>query len=207
VASRLPFRLYLIAEGDHARDDCVLLAEKGKGRMAIYWRNSTADDVPGLPAELRPFGTPLFVKESDLAAWPRLRGGGGAAGIHLKSDAALNAGDARSRFAGAAWVARAVHSAREAARARDEGADLAVFGHVYQTASKPGEPGRGVSALAAACRAADPLPVFALGGITLARIPEVISAGAAGVATRSALTGSREARAGLEAWLKALGTG
>jgi thiamine monophosphate synthase len=201
----LPFRLYIVAEGATAGDDATLLAAKGRERIAFYWRKPTADDLPGVATELRPFRSPLFVKETDLAAWPRLRGPGGAAGVHLRGDSATSAKSARALFAGAVWVARAVHSPEEAARARDEAADLVVFGHVYPTASKPGVPGRGLDQLTAACQAAAPLPVFAIGGITLARIAEVQAAGAWGVAVRSALTGSREARAALEEWLLALG--
>lgn len=201
----LPFRLYLVAEGPGSGDEAALLAARGREKIAVYWRNPTGDDLPGIATQLKPFRSPLFVKESDLAAWPRLRAPGGAAGVHLRGDSATPMGKIRALFASPVWVARAVHSAEEAGRARDEGADLAIFGHVYPTASKPGQPGRGLEELAAACRAAEPLPVFAIGGITAMRIPEVRDAGAFGVAAKSGLTGSKEARASLEAWLLALG--
>lgn len=200
----LPFRLYVVAAGGDTReaivDRLVLLATRAKTRAAVYWR---AEGEPPA-AELRAFRTPLLVKESDLAAWPRLRAEGGAAGVHLKSDASIDARTARARFPRPARIARAVHTADEAARARDEGADFAVFGHVYETPSKPGVAPRGLAALAEACAAAAPLPVFALGGVTAERIPELRAAGAWGVATMRALLAPRDPRRALDSWLEAL---
>jgi thiamine-phosphate pyrophosphorylase len=43
-------------------------------------------------------------------------------------------------------------------------------------------PGAGLTLLAAACRAAAPIPVLALGGITEANTPSTLAAGAAGIA-------------------------
>lgn len=200
----VPFRLYVVAEGKTARDEVVLLAAKARDRIAVYWRQPTADDVPSLPDSLRAFETPLFVKESDLAAWPRLRGPGGAAGVHLKFDSATTAVSLRARFARPISIARSVHTKKEAVRALGDGVDLLVFGNVYETPSKAGAPGRGVDALREICEAAGKIPVFALGGITPERIPEVRAAGASGVATMRGLLGGREARDTLEAWLQAL---
>ena len=80
-------------------------------------------------------------------------------------------------------VGRSVHSVAEAsAAARDGNCDYLVFGMVFESASKPkGHTIAGLDALAAVC-AAVPLPVLAIGGITLARVPEIVRAGAAGLA-------------------------
>ena len=57
-----------------------------------------------------------------------------------------------------------------------------MFGSVFESNSKPpGHPVAGIGALARVC-ASVPLPVLAVGGITLSRIPDVARAGAAGVA-------------------------
>ncbi|MGH9176827.1 MAG: thiamine phosphate synthase, partial [Vicinamibacterales bacterium] len=78
-------------------------------------------------------------------------------------------------------VGRSVHDINGARRAEDDAADYALAGHVFDTESKAGEPGRGLEWLARLCAAVE-IPVIALGGITVGRIPLVIRAGAHGVA-------------------------
>jgi thiamine-phosphate pyrophosphorylase len=80
-----------------------------------------------------------------------------------------------------------VHSNEEAVDAELKGADWIVFGPVYDTPSKRAYgPPQGLAKLervAATVR----LPVIAIGGITPARVPEVLDAGARGVAAISAI--------------------
>jgi thiamine-phosphate diphosphorylase len=83
------------------------------------------------------------------------------------------------------WVGRSVHTAEEAARAVDEGADFLIVGAIYETPSHPGRPGAGLGLLRAA--AALGRPVIAIGGIDPARAAEVRAAGAYGVAAITAL--------------------
>jgi thiamine-phosphate diphosphorylase len=103
----------------------------------------------------------------------------GAHGVHLRGDSY----DAK-RLRGVApsgWlIGRSVHTPAEAAAA-GKANDYLVFGSVYPTASKPGVPPAGVAELKKVAAAGD-APVLAIGGITLARLPEVVAAGAAGVA-------------------------
>ncbi|WP_302451461.1 thiamine phosphate synthase, partial [Acidaminococcus fermentans] len=65
---------------------------------------------------------------------------------------------------------------QEAARL---GADCCTFSHVYPTQCKPGLPPRGLEALRQVC-AQSPVPIYALGGVTPEKIPELEKAGAAG---------------------------
>jgi thiazole tautomerase (transcriptional regulator TenI) len=83
-------------------------------------------------------------------------------------------------------IGKSVHSVEEALQAEAEGADYVIYGHIYATASKPGLPARGVVALR---RVADSvrIPVIAIGGIKPGSVPEVLRAGAAGVAVMSGL--------------------
>ena len=124
----------------------------------------------------------------------------GASGVQLRrSD--LAPADAR-RVLGSGWIGVAVHQPDEARAALAEGVDFLVAGNVYDTPSHPGRPGRGPDWLARIARLG--VPVVAIGGITAARIPELLAAGAWGVAAISALWHAADpARATLE-FLEAL---
>lgn len=84
-------------------------------------------------------------------------------------------------------IGRSVHSA--AGAATSAGADFLLAGHVFPSRSKPGQPPLGRGGLAAIVAAA-PCPVLAIGGITAERIPDVIDAGAIGVAVIGAIVES-----------------
>lgn len=105
----------------------------------------------------------------------------GAAGVHLRSSS-VPAPAMRRHTPRGFLLGRSVHGAAAAARAAAEGGlDYLTLGTVYASASKPGRAPCGVAALAAAVRAA-PLPVLAIGGVTVGRARQVLDAGAAGVA-------------------------
>jgi thiamine-phosphate pyrophosphorylase len=80
-------------------------------------------------------------------------------------------------------IGRSVHSLREAREAEaDGGADYLIFGTVFPTASKPeGHTVAGVESLKEVC-ASVRLPVLAIGGLNVGRLPGVAAAGAAGLA-------------------------
>ena len=107
-----------------------------------------------------------------------------AHGVHLPGDGP----DARRVRAMAPLgflVGRSVHSVAEARGAAEGGGlDYLVLGTVFETRSKPGRAPCGPGVLAEAVSVAG-LPVLAIGGITLDRVPVVAAAGAAGVAAIS----------------------
>ncbi|HVR99641.1 MAG TPA: thiamine phosphate synthase [Thermoanaerobaculia bacterium] len=104
----------------------------------------------------------------------------GAHGVHLPADG-VPVSALRRRFGPEVLLGRSTHSVEEVERARDDGADYVTFGPVYATPSKQSfGPPVGLEALARAARTG--LPVYALGGVTLARLGEAAAAGAAGVA-------------------------
>jgi len=79
-------------------------------------------------------------------------------------------------------IAASVHSITEAVAAESDGADWVVFGPIYETASKVKYgPPQGLAALERVVQSVD-IPVIAIGGITPARVRDVMSAGARGVA-------------------------
>ena len=119
----------------------------------------------------------------------------GAQGVQLAATD-LTPADAR-RVMPRGWIGRSVHSAEEAAAARGEGADFLIVGPIYPTPTHPGSPGSGPG-LIRACAAVG-LPVIAIGGVTAERIPELVAAGAYGVAAIRALwDGQDPARAATE---------
>jgi len=104
----------------------------------------------------------------------------GADGVHLPS-AGVPPADARRLLGPVALVGVSCHSADDVRRARDGGASYATFGPVNDTPSKRRYgPPAGVAALREAARLG--LPLVALGGVTPERVPELVAAGAAGVA-------------------------
>lgn len=86
------------------------------------------------------------------------------------------------RLGNKAVIGYSAHSAAEAVRARDDGAAYVIFSPVYPTKSKPGHPGHGIEELKRVVNATKPCPVFALGGLTTARVPDCLEAGAYGAA-------------------------
>ncbi len=110
----------------------------------------------------------------------------GAAGVHLRSSS-LPVQQARKCLGPDKIIGVSVHSVEEARFCEDAGANFVVLGPIYDTPSKRsfGRP-LGLQAVKDAnanCR----IPVYAIGGITAARLEAVKHAGAYGVAVISAI--------------------
>ena len=105
----------------------------------------------------------------------------GADGVHL-GETSLGPADARA-IAPTLTVAVSTHGIADV-RAAVGKAAFAVFGPIHETPSKRGYgPPLGIGALAEAVRLAlADLPLLALGGIDARDVPEVVAAGARGVA-------------------------
>ena len=105
----------------------------------------------------------------------------GVAGVHLKGGSFPAARVRASTPAG--WiVGRSIHDLDEGVRVTAAtGLDYVLLGSVFETASKPGRLPVGVGALRTAAEAL-PVPVLAIGGITLERVPLIAGSGAAGLA-------------------------
>ncbi|NLW49689.1 MAG: thiamine phosphate synthase [Candidatus Brocadiaceae bacterium] len=109
----------------------------------------------------------------------------GADGVHLGQDD-LPPAEARRIVGPDLLIGWSTHSARQAAQARDLPLDYIGVGPFAPTATKGYEVGFGAD-LVRAERAATPLPMVAIGGITADNAADAIEAGATAVAVCAAL--------------------
>lgn len=176
--------LVQIREKDLPAGPLLEVCARISGRLNLSPKNGRPP-VPG----------PLLLANDrvDVALAARLHG------VHL-GEQSLPTGEAKRLAAlsdgilpvgGRFWVGRSVHSAEDAARAENDGADYLIFGHVFTTDSKPGLPPRGLRALEDTVRAVR-IPVIAIGGITPQNCRRVIEAGAYGIAVRSGIMAARD---------------
>ncbi|NIQ00242.1 MAG: thiamine phosphate synthase [Nitrospinaceae bacterium] len=104
----------------------------------------------------------------------------GANGVHL-TEASAAVRRVRKQYPGL-LIGKSTHSLEGAMRAQKQGADFVTFSPVYDTPSKQQYgPPQGLEKLEQVSKGLD-IPVLALGGIDLSRIPTVRQRGAFGVA-------------------------
>lgn len=130
----------------------------------------------------------------------------GATGVHLgPTDLPV---DVARRLLGPGAVigasARTVEAARAAVAA---GATYLGVGPCFATSSKPGLPDPIGPAGLAEVAAAVEVPAIAIGGVQAATVPDVLAAGAAGVAVIGAVSGAEDPAGATTALLGALQTG
>jgi thiamine-phosphate pyrophosphorylase len=106
----------------------------------------------------------------------------GADGVHLTASS-LSAAIVRRTFGADFLIGVSTHSLDEARAAQADGADFAVFGPVFETASKRiyGEP-VGLKTFSDVASALAPFPILVLGGVTIDNARDCVRAGAAGIA-------------------------
>lgn len=95
-------------------------------------------------------------------------------------------------------VGASVHSREEAVQAELCGADWLIAGHIFPTACKPLPP-RGVEFLQRVCDSVS-VPVYAIGGITAERQPQIFRAGAAGCCVMSEWMQCDDPRQNIRIW-------
>jgi thiamine-phosphate pyrophosphorylase len=126
-------------------------------------------------------------------------------GVHLRADS-LPVSIVRRLIGPDRLIGVSTHSIEEVRRANHDGADYVIFGPIFETPSKRSfGPPLGLDALGAVCREST-IPVFAIGGLTSARVRDVRRAGAHGVAVIGALLTCGDIRAAAREFREALRT-
>ena len=182
---RINFRLYVVtdrheAAGRDLEEIVAAAAQGGAGAIQLREKDLSARDLYALggrlQAALSPYGVPLLINDRlDVALALD------AAGVHLAGHS-LPTAVARRVLGAGKLLGVSTHSVEEARRAAEDGADFIVFGPVFTTPSKVSYgPPQGLQHLSTVVGAVR-IPVIAIGGIDHTNLPQVVQAGAYGVA-------------------------
>jgi thiamine-phosphate pyrophosphorylase len=199
------FNLYLITDrkqlptGRSLVETVESALEGGVRAVQLREKDLSAAELYPLARELREltarYGARLLINDRlDVALAVE------ADGVHLGGHS-LPVAAARKILGPGKLIGVSTHRPEEATGAQRDGADFVTFGPVYFTPSKAayGEP-VGLGRLTEACATA-PLPVFALGGVTLGRLPELRAAGCHRIALISAILAAADPAAAAAAIL------
>ncbi|TDU69339.1 thiamine-phosphate pyrophosphorylase [Prosthecobacter fusiformis] len=108
----------------------------------------------------------------------------GSEGVHVGQDDDAVA-KARSIVGPGVFVGKSTHSLAQAIAAQEEQADYIGFGPLYATGTKPDYVPIGLQDITTVHQQVQ-LPIFCIGGVNEARLPEILSAGARRVVVVSA---------------------
>lgn len=190
---KIDWSVYIVtdrrAAGERSLLDVVRAAIQG-GATAVQLREKTATtrEMIALGQALleitRPAGVPLIVNDRlDVALALDAEGG------HVGQDD-MSVALARQILGPGRILGVSAETVALAQQAERDGADYLGVGDVFGTPSKPDAgPAIGVARLAEIVHAVT-IPVVAIGGITLERVPAVVDTGAVGVAVISAVVGA-----------------
>lgn len=186
-------RLHLITDSRPGRDPVALVRAAlavatpdlvVQFRPADDWTDRLAYELANqIVALCRPAGVPVLVNDRLHVALAT-----GAAGGHVGADD-LPVPAARRLLGPAAVLGATSRLPATALRAVGDGADYLGVGPCYSTSTKDGLPvSIGPEGLRAVARQVAGTPIIAIGGITAARVPELLAAGAHGVAVIGAVS-------------------
>jgi thiamine-phosphate pyrophosphorylase len=180
---------------------CVLAA----GPALLQFRSKDPDanarqrQAAALLVACRAHGVPLIIND-DVALAARI----GADGVHLGRDDD-DPGETRTRLGAGAIIGVSCYDDMSRARhAATAGADYVAFGSMFPTPRKPLAPVAGPALLVEA--AGLPVSVCAIGGITLARAPALLAAGADLLAVIGDLFDAEDPGGNAERYVRLFGT-
>lgn len=196
----LPLGTYLITDrtlcGARGVEAAVRAALAG-GVSMVQLRDPRAktrrllEDARGLLALLRPAGVPLIVNDRvDVAL------AAGADGVHVGQED-MSARDARALLGPGKILGLSISSLEELERSADALplVDYLGVGPIFATGTKPDAAApMGVQGLAAVAERTQ-LPLVAIGGLHAGNAPQVVRAGATGVAVVSAICAAHDPEA------------
>jgi thiamine-phosphate pyrophosphorylase len=125
-----------------------------------------------------------------------------ADGVQLAEDG-LPTRAARGLIGKYTVLGRSADDHATALQATAEGAEWVLAGPIYKSATQPDEKPTG-SKLISDIVEDSAIPVIAIGGLTVENVPEVIQAGAAGIAVISAIAGAEDRKEATQALAAAL---
>lgn len=162
----------------------VALQLRAKGRPGSYDPLVLLDLALALRRLARAHGVPFFVNDDlDLAL------ASDADGVHL-GQGDLPPEHARSRLLGSQRIGLSTHNLAQAQAALSRPVDYLGFGPVFPTRTKENpDPVQGLTSLAEVCKQV-PLPVVAVGGLTVASAETVARVGAQAGAAIGAILGA-----------------
>lgn len=160
---------------EYARSLVTPMARHRVTAVLARWRAASESEMSTLVAELRRVWKGTLM----VGQFPAVARQAGASGVHL-GFGSVTVAEARATLGPGARVGRSVHTCAEATAAHEAGADYLLFGPILES-PKPSHsrPPVGFDALAEVV-AAVPIPVVAIGGLSVALEPRVLATGAAG---------------------------
>ncbi|MHC5064702.1 MAG: thiamine phosphate synthase [Planctomycetota bacterium] len=177
-------RLYLLFTPSLCRSEPwpTLEAALRGGVDLVQWRLKEENDysLEHCAEICTDHGIPLIVNDHVEAA-SRL----GLAGAHVGQQD-MSPARARAELGPHRWLGVSTHDLQQARAAEKAGADYLGFGPMYPTVTKGYEEGQPLTALGEVIAAAD-LPIFAIGGIDIERLPELTSIGCHRIAVCSSI--------------------
>jgi thiamine-phosphate pyrophosphorylase len=160
------------------------LCEGGVDLLQLRAKKLNAAEVEKLALRILPItralGVPLIINDHLQVA-----AAVGSEGVHVGQDDEA-AARARAVVGPDVFVGKSTHSLDQACAAADEQVDYIGFGPLYATGTKPDYMPIGLADIAEAHRKLS-LPIFCIGGVNEARLPEILAAGARRVVVVSAL--------------------
>jgi thiamine-phosphate diphosphorylase len=204
---RIP-RLHVVTDATVLRrtrflSEAVSLLAEGGEDVALHLRGSGLPGrslldlaLPCADAAARSGGRLVINDRLDVAlavsAW----------GVQL-GQASFGIADARAILPAATVIGASVHGPDELRSAILDGAEFLLAGTLYRSTSHPEREGSGTAWLSSS--AGSERPVIGIGGITLARVADVLRAGAHGVAVISGVWDADSPVDALAEYLKLLG--
>ena len=186
--------VYLISDFSHHQEIPITVQiekalQGGIRALQLREKNLSPKELLAQAIKIKPiikkYGAKLFINDrADIAEIA------GADGVHL-TEKSVSAGEIKNKFPNLI-IGVSTHAKEGALLAEAQGADFITFSPIYETPSKIqfGSP-QGPAKLGQVVKSVH-LPVLALGGIKLNRVPEVLEQGAHGVALISGIWDSKD---------------